>query len=139
MLPAMSIEIRDRRRQFTNADYEPLDLHYTEQTVQVHIMAQYAQTGLESAADALALALDYFTMPREQFTTRWMVGRSQDLRRRTTPESYQRIVTSLNNRAQQEIVTQERRRPQHAAAGRTGLRQDQGAGAPHRLPGEGQA
>ena len=108
MRPAMSIEIRDRRRQFTNADYEPLDLHYTEQTVQVHIMAQYAQTGLESAADALALALDYFTMPREQFTARWMAGRSQDLRRRTTPESYQRIVTSLNNRAQQEIVTQER-------------------------------
>ena len=108
MRPAMSIEIRDRRRQFSNADYEPLDLHYTEQTVQVHIMAQYAQTGLESAADALALALDYFTMPREQFTARWMAGRSQDLRRRTTPESYQRIVTSLNNRAQQEIVTQER-------------------------------
>ena len=108
MRPAMSIEIRDRRRQFTNADYEPLDLHYTEQTVQVHIMAQYARTGLESAADALALALDYFTMPRAQFTARWMAGRSQDLRRRTTPESYQRIVTSLNNRAQQEIVTQDR-------------------------------
>ena len=106
--PAMTIELRDRQRQFLNSDYEPLDIHYAEQTLQVHIMAEYAEKGLTSLADALTLALDYFTLPRDRFEARWTPGKRAQLQRRTTPQSYNRIVESLNNRAQQRTVADDR-------------------------------
>ena len=58
--PAMTIRLANDRRQFTASDFAPLNMHYDEQTVQVHIMDRYAQAGLESMADALRLAMDYF-------------------------------------------------------------------------------
>ena len=32
----------------------------TRQVLQIHVMAEYAEQGLESTADALRLAMDYF-------------------------------------------------------------------------------
>ena len=109
--PAMTIEVKDRTRKFETRDYEPLQIHYDEQTFQVHIMAEYAEKGLDSVANALRLALDYFTMSKEQFNARWMADRRKQaqLARRTTPESYRRIVESLNNRNQREAVTDNRK------------------------------
>ena len=106
--PAMTIELADRNRQFLASDYEPLDLHYAEQTVQVHIMAAYAEKGLNNLPDALSLALDYFTLPRDLFEARWLPDKKAEIQRRTTPESYDRIVTSLRNTQQQHIVADQR-------------------------------
>ena len=105
---AMTIELKDRRRQFTEADYEPLALHYQEQTFQVHIMAEYAERGLDSIAHALQLALDYFTMSKQQFTAQWMGSKASQLTRRTSPEDWQAIVDDLNNAAQKAVVTDDR-------------------------------
>ena len=106
--PAMSIRLQPGTRRFAQADFQPLGIHYDEQVRQIHVMAEYAEKGLESMADALRLAMDYFSLPQEEFLQRWLPGRDQETARQTTPESWHNIVESLNNPAQRRIVTDDR-------------------------------
>lgn len=105
---AMTIRLAADKRRFSKADFQPLAVHYENQSTQIHIMAEYAQRGREKMAEALQLAFDYFRLPQEDFIKRWMPGREQELRRQTTPTSWREIVESLHNRQQQEIVTDDR-------------------------------
>ena len=41
--PAMTIQVQERNRRFQNSDYQPLQIHYAEQTIQIHIMAEYSR------------------------------------------------------------------------------------------------
>ncbi|GAA0570884.1 RecQ family ATP-dependent DNA helicase [Caenispirillum bisanense] len=103
---AMTIDLHpDRRRKFTNADYAPLAQHYQGRIFQVHVMAEYARLGLSDIAVAEAFANDYFALSDRAFEARYLKGREADFRRPLTPEDYARIVTSLKNRDQQDIVT----------------------------------
>ena len=108
--PAMSIHLSEDRRGFVSADFEPLKLHYEDQVLQVHVMAEFAQRGLEAMADALRLAMDYFSLSQEDFLRRWLPDRDRELSRQTTPESWRRIVESLKNPVQQRIVADDRER-----------------------------
>ena len=108
--PAMSIHLSEDRRGFVSADFEPLKLHYEDQVLQVHVMAEFAQRGLEAMADALRLAMDYFSLSQEDFLRRWLPDRNRELSRQTTPESWRRIVESLKNPDQQRIVADDRER-----------------------------
>ncbi len=106
--PAMTIRLRPDRRSFVKADFAPLRLHYDEQVIQIHVMAEYAQQGLARMADALQLSVDYFTLDRERFLHRWLAGRETELAQQTTPASWRAIVESLRNPHQQRIVADER-------------------------------
>ena len=106
--PAMTIKLGQERRGFANADFESLRIHYDEQTLQIHVMAEYAQQGLGSMTDAIRLAMDYFSMPQEDFLRRWLPERDREISRQTTPESWQTIVESLNNPIQRRIVADDR-------------------------------
>ena len=106
--PAMTIKLRPGRRQFGSSDYEALKLHYDEQTLQIHIMSEYANRALRSVAEATRLALDYFALDRDEFIRKWLPDKRQDLQRQTTPESWQTIVESLNNPVQRRIVVDNR-------------------------------
>ena len=106
--PAMTIRLKQERRGFAQADYGSLKLHYDEQTLQVHVMAEFAQQGLASMVQALHLAMDYFSLLRDEFLSRWMPGRDQETSRQTTPESWRSIVESLNNPVQRRIVADDR-------------------------------
>jgi hypothetical protein len=45
--PAMTIRLEpDWKKKFTPPDFAPLKLHYDEQVVQIHVMAEYVQRGL---------------------------------------------------------------------------------------------
>ena len=59
-------------------------------------------------ADALRLAMDYFSMRREDFLRRWLPDRDRETSRQTTPESWRTIVESLNNPVQRRIVADDR-------------------------------
>ena len=59
-------------------------------------------------ADALRLAMDYFSLRREEFLRRWLPDRDREISRQTTPESWRTIVESLNNPIQRRIVADER-------------------------------
>ena len=106
--PAMTIRLTPERRGFVQSDFASLKLHYDEQVLQIHVMAEYVQRGLRAMADALRMAMDYFSLRREEFLRRWLPDRERDLSRQTTPESWQSIVESLNNPEQRRIVADDR-------------------------------
>ena len=106
--PAMTIRLKPERRGFAEADFASLKLHYDEQVLQIHVMAEYVQQGLGAMADAVRLAMDYFSLPREDFLRRWLPNREREISRQTTPESWRTIVESLNNPIQRRIVTDDR-------------------------------
>ncbi|HEU0201680.1 MAG TPA: RecQ family ATP-dependent DNA helicase [Burkholderiaceae bacterium] len=108
--PAMTIRLAPEKRSFAKADFQPLALHYDEQVLQIHVMAEYAQRGLRAVAEAVQLALDYFSHKQEDFLRRWLPGREKELALQTTPASWRLIVEELNNPAQQRIVADERER-----------------------------
>ncbi len=106
--PAMTIRLKAERRGFAHTDFRPLQIHYNEQVLQIHVMAEYVQKGLGTMADALRLAMDYFSLRREDFLRRWLPGRDREVSRQTTPETWQTIVESLNNPVQRRIVADDR-------------------------------
>ncbi len=105
--PAMTIQVAPGGSQFTRSDYAELQDHYNEQVVQIHVMAEYARRGLQTARDAVQLAADYFTLSREEFIRNWFPQAAKDLTRQTTNESWRNIVETLN-RVQRDIVTDDR-------------------------------
>ena len=108
--PAMTIKLEQDtpRRGFAATDFAPLKLHYQGQVTQIHVMVEYARRGLEAMADALHLAMDYFSLGQGAFLRRWLADRGKEIERQTTPESWRAIVESLNNPAQQRIVADDR-------------------------------
>lgn len=107
--PAMTIRLEpDWKKKFTQPDFTPLKLHYDEQVVQIHVMAEYVQRGLKAMAEALHLTMDYFSLQRDEFMRRWLPERDKELTRQTTPQSWHNIVEVLNNKAQREIVADDR-------------------------------
>ena len=111
--PAMTIRlsekpVRDRRRRgFVDADFEPLKIHYREQVLQIHVMAEFAARGLDAMADAVRLAMDYFSMERQAFMDQWLPGRQTEVSRETTPDAWSAIVEELSP-AQRRIVADDR-------------------------------
>jgi len=106
---AMTIRLEpDWKKRFTQPDFAPLKLHYDEQVVQIHVMAEYVERGLKAMAEALQLTMDYFSLQRDAFMRRWLPERDKELTRQTTPQSWRNIVEALNNKTQQEIVADER-------------------------------
>ena len=106
--PAMSIRLdRESRRGFSKTDYQPLKFHYQGQIVQVHVMAEFAKRGIEATADALRLAMDYFTLNEADFLARWLPEQDRNKSLPTTRESWEKIVANLSHR-QRQIVADDR-------------------------------
>ena len=106
--PAMTIRLKPDRRGFAEPDFRPLRFHYDEQVLQIHVMSEYAEQGMESMADALRLAMDYFSLSQEDFLSRWLPDRQREISRQTTPESWRAIVEDLGNPVQRRIVADDR-------------------------------
>ena len=106
--PAMTIRLKQERRGFAQADFASLNLHYDEQILQIHVMAEYVQQGRGAMADAVQMTMDYFSLPREEFLHRWLPDGKAKISRQTTPESWRTIVESLNNPIQRGIVADNR-------------------------------
>ncbi len=105
--PAMTLTLDgDRKLIFKESDFEPLRLHYDEQISHIHVMAQYAERGLDSIADAVQLTIDYFSLDQEEFFRRWLP--EIDITKQTTPQTWHEIVDSLNNATQKRIVSDHR-------------------------------
>ena len=108
--PAMTLKVARDGRIFTVADFKPLQEHYSEQTAQVHVVAEFARLGLADIHLAMRLASDYFELASEDFVRKWFKGTEAALRRDTLPEHYQDIVKKLGNRIQERIVADDRER-----------------------------
>ena len=104
---AMTIRLNPEARaeKYTSSHYAPLQHHYGERVLQVHVMSEYARRGLQRIQEALRLVLAYFTLDKEQFVRGYLGTRPDLLEHATTAQSYQRIVTDLNNPNQIQVVT----------------------------------
>ena len=105
---AMTIVLDPDSRGFRQSDFESLALHYDATVRQIHVMAEFAERGLANVADALQLSIDYFTLGEDGFLRRWLPDQRQELGRQTTPESWNKIVESLNNPRQRNLVADKR-------------------------------
>ncbi|KAB8044565.1 RecQ family ATP-dependent DNA helicase [Janthinobacterium aquaticum] len=106
---AMTIQMEeDTSRRFNQASFAPLEEFYKERTLQTHVMHEYAKLGMEDLGKASVLVKAYFTLPHKQFIKEFFRGRTDLLERKTTDESYQRIVDDLQHPVQQALVTQPR-------------------------------
>ena len=106
--PAITVHLNPKGGSFTLQHFAPLDEHYTETTIQTHVMAAYAERGLTAMEQAQRLSGDYFILDRDAFLRRWLPGRGPELRRQTTGASWRAIVEALENPAQAEIVRDDR-------------------------------
>ena len=104
----MTIRLSEDNKRFVKSDFRPLKEHYSEQTIQIHVMAEYAERALKAMAEAIRLTVDYFELEQAEFIKRWLTRRLKDIGRQTTPQSYRSIVDSLNNPIQQAIVANDR-------------------------------
>lgn len=100
----LMINEENRRRSYTNADFDPLQTHYKERNFQIHVMNEYAKKALDKLAAAKNLIASYFTDDKDEFIKRYFSGREKYLGLATTEKSYQRIVDDLKNRPQERIV-----------------------------------
>lgn len=106
---AMTIQMQgETSRQFTVAAFAPLEEFYKERTLQTHVMHEYAKLGAEDPAKAQDLVKAYFTLPHKQFIKEFFRGRTDLLERKTTDESYRRIVDDLQHPVQEALVTQKK-------------------------------
>jgi ATP-dependent DNA helicase RecQ len=94
-----------RGEKYKAADYQPLEHHYKERVLQVHVMSEYARLGLDRIQAALELVLAYFTLAKDEFLRRYFEAKPDLLQHATTAHSFQRIVTDLANPAQIKVVT----------------------------------
>ncbi|HEY5909572.1 MAG TPA: ATP-dependent helicase [Verrucomicrobiae bacterium] len=104
---AMTIRFQPEGRgeKYKVSDYQPLEHHYKERILQVHVMSEYARLGLERIQAALELVLAYFTLAKDEFLRRYFRTKPDLLQHATTAASFQKIVTDLANPAQIRVVT----------------------------------
>jgi ATP-dependent DNA helicase RecQ len=91
-------------RRYSQADFAPLDTHYTERNFQIHVMNEYARRALDKLSAAMRLVSSYFNDEKEDFIRRFFAGKTKLLKRATSEQSWQRIVDDLNNDSQERIV-----------------------------------
>ena len=103
---AMTLRLANaaKRRYYSKGDYKPLELHYREKRLQVHVMMRYATLALEKVARALTLVLDYFALGRVKFINKYFEGDKDLLDKATTAESFRMIVENLRNPFQIDAV-----------------------------------
>lgn len=92
-------------RRYGKADHQRLADHYEARTRQIHAMGEYARLGLRDPQRARAFAADYFAQPTDRLLARHFPGRRIELSRPVARETYDAIVTALDNPVQQAIVT----------------------------------
>ena len=94
-----------------------LAAHQEQKVLRVHVMDAWARHMLEDPEVGEAFRADWFASSIQEFTQKWFPGQKQQIARPTTPESYDAIVTSLNDEAQEKIVTRDIRRNHLVLAG----------------------
>lgn len=103
---AMTIRVlpEAKARRYGKGDYQPLSQHYSERVFQIHVMNEYARRGLEKIGQALAFVVAYFAMDKTEFVKRYFADRREVLERATSQQSFQRIVSDLQNPEQIALV-----------------------------------
>ena len=104
---AMTIEVLDeaKGRRYSGRDYRPLEEHYAQRVCQIHAMGRYVDEVQKGLDGGRRYVQNYFAMGSPEFERHYFGDDPDVLKRATSRESYEAIVQSLRNDAQEEIVT----------------------------------
>lgn len=104
---AMTIKLlpESKGRKYGKSCFTPLAEHYKERSFQIHVMNEYAHRALEKISRAWNMVSSYFNDDKKDFVEHYFSGRDDILERATSEQSYQRLVSDLENPAQEAIVT----------------------------------
>ncbi len=86
----------DSRKQYTVNDYQKLGRYYQTRTEQIHIIGEYAKKQLQYHEEASRFVEDYFTMPYEDFLTKYFNNRKRKIQEPITEEKFQQIFGALS-------------------------------------------
>ncbi len=108
---AMSLRVLEKQkgkqwRRFTKGDYAALSVHYSEKVFQIHVMGEYARTGVERLGAHLRLISAYFGLGKAAFAALFLRGKPELYERATGLDSFRKIVDDLRNPVQQAIVAE---------------------------------
>ncbi|MCG8634465.1 MAG: RecQ family ATP-dependent DNA helicase [Desulfobacterales bacterium] len=100
----LTLDPESRARRYTKGDYEPLDHHYAQKNVQVHVMEKYAGLGIEKIKNALAFVREYFSGSHEGFIRKYFAGQEKIIHTAMTAQAYKDIIQCLENHTQEAVV-----------------------------------
>ena len=89
-------EINDSIPRFTNENFKKMDQHYHHKTEQIHIVGEYAKKRINNYESALAYVNDYFSLPYEEFLSKYFPRRKTEIRTPLTRERYEEITKGLD-------------------------------------------
>ncbi|ASK28059.1 recombinase RecQ [Neisseria chenwenguii] len=90
------------KRQYVQADFQPLKVFYGGKKFQIHVMQEYALRALKSLETGLTLVHDYFNSSEKDFKNKWFKGRFPELEEEVSGGTLKKITDGLN--AQQKAV-----------------------------------
>ncbi len=103
---AMTLKIlkESKKRQYTKGDFEPLNHHYGQKNVQVHVMDKYARIGINKIKTALKYVTEYFSFSHDAFIEKYFKNQKDIITTALTAELYKKIIHSLGNSIQESIA-----------------------------------
>lgn len=99
MRQAMTIKINPKatKVKIKKSDFANLATFYDEKSYQIHVMRRYVKEAIEKGmVKALQLVDDYFRIPKLEFIKRFFPGQAAALALSISPETYHKIVATLN-------------------------------------------
>lgn len=104
MRKALTLSVdQDRINRYYKKDYELLETHYKERRLQIHVMGEYAEIGMNKLEEGMRYVLDYFSLKEPVFIQKYFQGREKILALATSEDSWRKIVENLND-VQRKIV-----------------------------------
>ena len=89
-------EIDDSIPRFTKGNFEKMGDHYDHKTQQIHIVGEYAKKRIQNYESALVYVNDYFSLPYEEFLTKYFPRRKTEIGTPLTPKRLKEIIGDLD-------------------------------------------
>lgn len=89
-------EIDDSIPRFTLENFKKMEDHYHHKTEQIHIVGEYAKRRIQNYEEALIYVNDYFSLPYEEFLSKYFPRRKKEIGTPLTPNRLKEIVGDLD-------------------------------------------
>ncbi|MDG2279411.1 MAG: RecQ family ATP-dependent DNA helicase, partial [Flavicella sp.] len=89
-------EIDASNKYFKKENFEKMGDHYDHKTQQIHIVGEYAKKRIQNYESALIYVNDYFSLPYEEFLTKYFPRRKKEIGTPLTPKRLKAIIGDLD-------------------------------------------
>lgn len=89
-------EIDSSIPRFTLENFKKMDDHYHHKTEQIHIVGEYAKRRIHNYESALIYVNDYFSLPYDEFLSKYFPRRKKEIGTPLTPSRLKEIIGDLD-------------------------------------------